>query len=130
MAAVTRLHLYYLSTCDTCARIMKELQVDQFPFVLQDIKYEPVTRKQAEEMAELVAQQYSSPPYESLFSKVALKYRSMGLNKMDLTEADYKKYLLQEYTFLKRPVFIIGNRIFMGNAPKTILAVAEALHAF
>ena len=42
----------------------------------------------------------------------------MGLNKMDLTEADYKKYLLQEYTFLKRPVFIIGNRIFMGNAPK------------
>jgi len=29
--------LYYLGTCDTCARIMKDLKVKKYPFELQDI---------------------------------------------------------------------------------------------
>ena len=64
--------------------------------------------------------------YEALFSRVALKYRSMGLNTMKLTEKEYRKYILQEYTFLKRPVMVIGDRIFIGNAPKVTSAMVEA----
>jgi arsenate reductase len=64
-----------------------------------------------------------------LFSRVALKYRALGLNEMTLTEKDYRKYILEEYTFLKRPVFIINNTIYIGNSPKNIHAVAEALKA-
>jgi len=56
-----------------------------------------------------------------------MKYRSMGLNEMTLTEADYKKYILEEYTFLKRPVFIIDNAIFVGNSKKNVEAVKSAL---
>jgi arsenate reductase len=41
--------------------------------------------------------------YEALFSRRAMKYRSMGLNEMELSEDDYRKYILEEYTFLKRP---------------------------
>ena len=52
-----------------------------------------------------------------------MKYRSMGLNEMKLTEKDYRKYILEEYTFLKRPVMVNGDRIFIGNAAKV---VAEA----
>ena len=51
----------------------------------------------------------------------------MGLGDKDLSESDYKQYILDEYTFLKRPVFIIGEEIFIGNSKKTIEAVKEKL---
>jgi arsenate reductase len=107
---------------------MNDLKVDQYDFQLQDIKSNAITITQLEEMANLVKLNYPDlPPYESLFSKVALKYRALGLNNMQLKESDYKKFILQEYTFLKRPVFIIRDQIFMGNAPKTVAAVQMAL---
>jgi len=65
--------------------------------------------------------------YEAVFSKVALKYRALGLDKMILTEDDFKKYILEEYTFLKRPVIIIKDKIFVGNSKKTIVAAKEYL---
>ena len=40
------------------------------------------------------------------------------------TENDYRKLIQEEYTFLKRPVFIVDNQIFIGNSKKVI----EALH--
>lgn len=115
------MELYYLATCSTCARIMKDLKVNRYPFRLQDIKTEPITAKQLDAMQKMAGS------YEALFSRVALKYRALGLNQMQLTEKDYRRYILEEYTFLKRPVFIIDNRIFIGNAPKVIAAVAEVL---
>ena len=111
--------LYYLATCSTCARIMKELKVNKYNFQLQDIKTSPITATQLDAMKKLAGS------YEALFSRVALKYRALGLNEMIL----YRKYILEEYTFLKRPVFIINNTIYIGNSPKNIHAVAEALKA-
>jgi len=58
--------------------------------------------------------------YEALFSKRAMKYRGLGLNEMNLTEADYRKYMLEEYTFLKRPFIIDGENVFIGNAKKDV----------
>ena len=57
-----------------------------------------------------------------------MKYRSMGLNEMDLNEKDYRKYILEEYTFLKRPVVVIDNEIFIGNSKKTVAAVKEKIN--
>jgi arsenate reductase len=48
---------------------------------------------------------------------------------MTLNEKDYRKYILQEYTFLKRPVMIINDRIFIGNAPKNVAAAKAAMKA-
>ena len=90
--------------------------------MLQDIKTDNITTAQIDEMKTL------SGSYESLFSRVALKYRSMGLNTMKITEKDYRKYILEEYTFLKRPVIIIGKQIFIGNAPKTVAAAKAAMN--
>jgi len=112
--------IYHLSTCTTCQRILKELKPGK-DFEMQDIKTEKITPAQIDEMKALAGS------YESLFSRVALKYRSMGLNEMKLTEKDYRKYILEEYTFLKRPVIIIGKQIFIGNAPKTTAAAKEAM---
>lgn len=112
--------IYHLANCTTCQRILKEVKPGK-DFILQDIKTEPITEKQLDEMAKLAGS------YEALFSRIALKYRSIGLNEMNLTEKDYRKYILQEYTFLKRPVFIIGKQIFIGNSKKNVNLVMNEL---
>jgi len=112
--------IYHLSTCSTCIRIIKELQLDD-SFIFQDIKSEKITPSQIEEMEKL------SNSYESLFSRRAMKFKSMGLKDQTLTEADYKKLILDEYTFLKRPVIIINDNIFIGNSKKTVEAVKSIL---
>ena len=112
--------IYHLSTCSTNQRILKELKPGK-SFVLQDIKNEPITAKQIDEMKKLAGS------YESLFSRVAMKYRGWGLNEMDLKEKDYRKYILEEYTFLKRPVIIIDDQIFIGNSKKNVAAAKAAM---
>jgi arsenate reductase len=105
--------IYYLSTCSTCARILKEWKPGK-DVILQDIKTEKITAAQLDKMKKLAGS------YEALFSRIALKYRSLGLNTKKLTEKDYRKYILEEYTFLKRPVLITGEKIFIGNSPKNV----------
>jgi len=112
--------IYHLGNCTTCQRILKELKPGK-DIVLQDIKTEPLTEAQVDEMAMMAGS------YESIFSKIALKYRAWGLNEKKLSEKDFRKYILQEYTFLKRPVIISGKQIFVGNAPKVIARAKEAI---
>jgi arsenate reductase (glutaredoxin) len=90
-------------------------------FLLQDIKTEKITKDQIEEMAKLAG------GYEPLFSKIAMKYRSMGLNEMKLSETDYKKYILEEYTFLKRPVIVFDNKIFIGSSKNSVMEAKNAI---
>ncbi len=104
--------VYFLKTCDTCQRILKSIKLDGF--LLQDIKTEPVTVAQLEEMVAL------SGSYESLFSRRAKKYKAMDLKNEQLKETDYRQLILDEYTFLKRPVFIIDKNIFIGNSKKNV----------
>jgi len=113
--------IYHLSNCNTCQRIIAELGANQFD--LQNIKEENIDEK----TLDWIAAKFGS--YEALFSKRAMKYRSMGLNEITLTEKDFKKYILEEYTFLKRPYIIIGEDVFIGNAKKTIAAAKAALDA-
>jgi arsenate reductase (glutaredoxin) len=113
--------IYFLSTCSTCNRIIQELQLQKNNFVFQDIKTEKITAKQLEELKN------KSGSYESLFSRTAMKYRSMGLNNQTLEEKDYRNYILEEYTFLKRPVILVGENIFVGNSKKTIAEAKKAI---
>lgn len=113
--------IYYLSSCSTCSRIITELGLKTKKVEFQDIKSEKITFDQLAEMKKLTGS------YEALFSRVALKYRSLGLDKKKLTEEDYKKYILEEYTFLKRPVIIIRSKIFVGNSKSTVAAAKAEL---
>ena len=65
--------------------------------------------------------------YEALFSRVARKYKELGLSKQNLSETDYKNYILEEYTFLKRPVICIENKVFVGNTKSVVEAVKQVL---
>lgn len=112
--------IYYLASCDTCRKIIKSLPKDN-NLVFHDIKQDPITVEELEEMHAL------SGSYEALFSKKAQLYKSMGLKDKNLTEDDFKKYILEHYTFLSRPVFIIDGKIFIGNSQQNILQVMKAL---
>ena len=112
--------IYYLKTCSTCQRILKSLPHLE-TFELQDIKTEPMTVKQVDEMQQMAGS------YEVLFSKRATLYKEMGLKDEKLTEADFKRYILEHYTFLSRPVIIADGKIFVGNSAKTVDAAIQFL---
>ena len=112
--------IYHLSTCNTCQRIIGELNNGE-GFEMQDIKVKNISAKDLDAIKEKVGS------YEALFSKRAMKYRSMGLNEMTLSENDFRKYMLEEYTFLKRPFILIGDAVFIGNSKKVVEAAKAAL---
>ncbi|WP_296143692.1 ArsC/Spx/MgsR family protein [uncultured Flavobacterium sp.] len=112
--------IYYLASCDTCRKIIKSLpNMDKLKF--HDIRENPITEEELEEMYQLAGS------YEKLFSKKAQLYKSLGLKDKNLQEEDFKKYLLEHYTFLSRPVFIIDNKIYIGNSQQNVHAVSLAL---
>lgn len=113
--------IYHLSTCNTCQRIINDLDLYHCGFEFQDVKQKHISENDLDELAEKVGS------YEGLFNRRAMKYRSLGLNEMDLTEQDYRKYILEEYTFLKRPVILIGEKQFVGNSKKVVAAAGEEL---
>ena len=69
-----------------------------------------------------------SGSYESLFSRRAILFRQRGLHEKELSEKDYRDLILEHYTFLKRPVVLVDDTIFVGNAKKTVEAAKAALH--
>jgi arsenate reductase len=94
-------------------RILKELNLSS-DFILQDIKEHPLTANQLKELHNI------SVSYEALFSKRAKLYKEMGLKNANLQERDFKHYILEHYTFLKRPVIVFDDLIFIGNSKKVI----------
>lgn len=112
--------VYYLSTCDTCKRILKELELSS-DFSMQDIKVDPVSQVELEDIRALAGS------YEALFSKRARLYKDRDLKNKELSEEDYKNLLLEHYTFLKRPVILNDNKIFIGNSKKTVAQAKESL---
>lgn len=113
--------IFHLSTCDTCKRIINELQPLE-DFVLQDIKSESITEEQLDAMKELEGS------YEALFSKRARLYKERDLKNQNLTESDYRNLILEHYTFLKRPVIMVDEAIFVGNSKKVVAAAKTNLH--
>lgn len=114
--------IYHLSTCNTNQRILQETgALQKKDVILQDIKTEPITPAQLDEMKALAGS------YEALFSRKAMKFRSMGLHEKQLSEQDYRRLILEEYTFLKRPVGIVDDKIFIGNSKAVVEALKKAL---
>lgn len=104
--------IYYLKTCDTCKRLLKEMDTSEYE--LQEIKSNPITVKQLEELYE------RTQSYEVLFSRRAKKYKQMDLKNQRLEEKDYRQLILDEYTFLKRPVIINETEVLVGNTKKRV----------
>ncbi|MDZ4796246.1 MAG: ArsC/Spx/MgsR family protein [Bacteroidota bacterium] len=118
--------IYHLGNCTTCQAIIKQTGIDtlqqtQGGFEMQNIKIEKITPAQLDEMKKMAGS------YEALFSRRAMKYKELGLKDKKLGEKEYRKFILDEYTFLKRPVTIINNNIFIGSEKKTVEALNQAV---
>lgn len=109
--------VFYLNTCDTCRKIMA--QFDLKGWELREIKKEPITK---EELAEMYKKTKS---YEALFSRKSTQIKLRELDVKSLEEKDFKSLLLDHYTFLKRPVFLTDNEIFIGNDKKNVEDLKE-----
>lgn len=113
--------IYHLASCNTCQKIIKELHPLK-DVELQDIKTSPITPSQLEEMRKIAGS------YEALFSRRAQLYTSRNLKEKALSETDYRALILEHYTFLKRPVIVVGNQIFIGNSKQEVTNAKESLH--
>ncbi len=113
--------IYHLGNCTTCQAIIKETGIGKKDFEMQDIKFEKITPARLDEMKQMTGS------YESLFSRRAMKYKELGLKDKKLEEKDYRQFILEEYTFLKRPVVMIRDKIFVGSEKKTVAALKQAL---
>lgn len=105
--------VYHLSTCSTCKRIIKELNLVK-DFELQNVKEQPISE---EDLKNLVS---FSGSYESLLNRRSVLYKDRKLKEQTLSEEDCKTLLLEHYSFLKRPIIQIGETYFIGNSKKTI----------
>jgi arsenate reductase len=101
--------VFFLGSCSTCQEILKANRLEERGLLMREIKSEPITD------GELEAMKVKAGSYEALFSRRAIKYKEMGLKDKALTEKDYRDLILQEYTFLKRPVVMSGGKIFIGS---------------
>ena len=113
--------IYHLGNCTTCQAIIKDTKISDTDFDMQNIKEEKITAAQLEEMKKMAGS------YESLFSRRAMKYKELGLKDKELEEKDFRKFILEEYTFLKRPVVIINDKIFIGSEKKNVEALKEGV---
>lgn len=113
---------FTLPTCKTCQRIEADLDPAGNGVEVRDIKSKGITAE------ELDAMHAHAGSYEALFSRRAMKFRSMGLGDRTLSEADYRQLILDEYTFLKRPVLLTEDGVYAGSAKAAVEAARAALH--
>lgn len=109
----------YLSTCNTCRRIISEVNTENF--TLQDTKEEAASVEDIEFLRQHVGS------YEALINRRAQLWQKRGLKDKALSEMDFKALLLEHYSFLKRPIFIDGNKVFIGNTKKVVNALKAHL---
>lgn len=112
--------IYYLKSCSTNQRILKELNTEGFELI--NIKEQNIDAETLDWLAK------KAGSYEALFSKKATKYKTMGLKEKQLTEKDFRQLMLDEYTFLSRPFIIKDEAIFIGNSKEEVEKAKEALN--
>ena len=89
-----------------------------------DIKSNPLNENDLDELYNICKS------YEELFNKRAILFRDRKNNIKSVSEKDYKNMLLTHYSFLKRPVLKIGNKLFIGNTKKVVNNASEYLMNF
>ena len=101
--------IYHLSTCSTCRNILREMDAEAHGFELQDVKQQHVSEQELDAIKE------ATGSYESLLNRRSRQYRGLGLHEQVLTEADYRRYILQEYALLKRPIVLDSGLTLVGS---------------
>ena len=111
----------YLSTCNTCMRILKALDLPE-ETKLQDVKQQSLSTAQLEALYQV------TQSYEQLINKRSRVIQSLNKARKKLGEKDFQHLLHTEYSCLKRPILHWNNTFYLGNAKKTVAAMQQAVH--
>lgn len=117
---MNKILVWHLLSCSTCQRILKELNLNEKNSTMVDIKEQNISKDELEHI-----QSSLNSTYEELFNKRAMKFKLIKENFK--SDEDYKKGILEEYTFLKRPIIKINENYFVGNSKKVIESTKEKL---
>lgn len=109
--------VFYLKTCGTCTKILKMFNLSAWE--LRELKSAPITEQELAEMYKL------TKSYEALFSRRSTQIKAREIDLKSLKEDDFKKLILDHYSFLKRPVFLTDKEVFVGNDKKNIESLEE-----
>lgn len=106
--------VYWLPYCSTCVKSDQHLKAKGATVARYiNVKEEKVTRAELEELCRALG------GVDKLFSKRAMKYRAWGLNEKELSDEDMLNYMLEEYTFIKRPAIVTKEgRVLAGFSAK------------
>ena len=113
--------VFTLLTCKTCQRILDDIVPESKGCEIVNIKESGISSENLDAMKNLAGS------YEALFSRRAMKFRSLGLAKKNLSEQDYRTLILGEYTFLKRPVFLFDDLVTVGSRKSEVEKAREHL---
>jgi arsenate reductase (glutaredoxin) len=111
--------IYHLSTCDTCRKILSQINTEGVELI--NLREQNISKEDLDFMKK------KTKSYEALFNKRAQKLKEMPADKKPVSEADFKKLILKEYTFLKRPAAIIDDMVIVGNDKQSVEALVKAL---
>lgn len=104
----------HLSTCNTCKKIIKELNLSKYNIEIIDVKKTPITLAQIEKIYNKIGS------YKSLINKRAQLLKQKKIDSKKITELEAKELLNDHYTFFKRPILFYNGKVFVGNSKKEV----------
>ena len=111
---------YWMPNCSTCQKAKGWLERRGVKIAdFRDIRDMPLTRKEVEGLVKMLG-----GPAE-LFSRRAIKYREMKLNEREVPPGEMLDLMTDEYTFLKRPIMVIGKNATAGFFEKSFESFLE-----
>ncbi|MCA8917072.1 MAG: hypothetical protein KDB90_16910 [Planctomycetes bacterium] len=109
----------HLGTCNTCKKIWRQLGTTKLK--QRELKSEPLKAGEVDALKKLAGS------YEALFSRRSQQIKKLGLDLSKFGEKDFRRYILEHYSFLKRPVIVVDGQIFIGNAKAAVDSARAAL---
>ena len=109
--------VFYLKTCGTCTKILNRFDLSDWE--LRELKSSLITEEELAQMYE------HTKSYEALFSRRSTQIKARDIEVKSLEEKDFKNLILEHYSFLKRPVFLTDQEIFIGNDKNNIEKLDE-----
>lgn len=94
--------LYGIKTCGSVKKAMAFFKVRGIAYDFVDFKQTPVDRAKIESWLQKV-------PMDKLFNNKGTKYRTLGLSKTELSDADKIEWLAKENLLIKRPVIELDD---------------------
>lgn len=111
-----RVYVYGMPQCKTCQRALDFLRFMKINISgFRDVKTDKLTEEEIRKLAEIAG------GAEAIFSRRAIMYRALDLDKVDLSDEDMIRHMANEHTFIRRPLIVTDNqKIFAGFHDKRL----------